>query len=310
MQRIFDYDVFLSFASKDEDLVKPIWQEMCLSGLRVFWSDETLKQNIGQQFFSVIQNALIQSNHFVLICSQYAMESKWVELEYQTFYSECFIKSNGIRRLIILPIRNFDVSILPPFLKSLQFAKSVEQMIFTFGGIDIQKVKAENVELKQKLEQIVTENKRLNEELRENKAALVQPPPIADASEKAHYQALFAKYENRIRELESLLSERSKVDPDNPSHKDVHPKVKSLNAIDNDTVKQPSKEPDNSPILVKSLFYTNRSLRIWGPPLFVTVLLALFNQIDFGSRYDDVAFRVSVLFVLITLGGSMDQSNF
>ena len=50
---IFEYDVFLSFASADKELVKPIWQEMSSSGLRVFWSDETLKQNIGQPFIEV-----------------------------------------------------------------------------------------------------------------------------------------------------------------------------------------------------------------------------------------------------------------
>ena len=40
----FDYDVFLSFSASDEGLVRPVWQELCLSGLRVFWSDATLKR--------------------------------------------------------------------------------------------------------------------------------------------------------------------------------------------------------------------------------------------------------------------------
>ena len=40
----FEYDVFVSFSSADEQLVKPIWQELCSNGLRVFWSDSTLKK--------------------------------------------------------------------------------------------------------------------------------------------------------------------------------------------------------------------------------------------------------------------------
>jgi hypothetical protein len=50
MDTIFEYDVFLSFASADEDIVKPIWQEISLSGLRVFWSDEALKKKLVNHF--------------------------------------------------------------------------------------------------------------------------------------------------------------------------------------------------------------------------------------------------------------------
>ena len=70
MSGIFEYDLFLSFAKTDEKIVKPIWQEMCLAGLRVFWSDSTLKDKIGESWFEVIQSSLEQSQHFVLICSK------------------------------------------------------------------------------------------------------------------------------------------------------------------------------------------------------------------------------------------------
>jgi hypothetical protein len=46
MPDIFDYDVFLSFASTDEAVVKLIWPELCISGLCVFWSDTSLKQRL------------------------------------------------------------------------------------------------------------------------------------------------------------------------------------------------------------------------------------------------------------------------
>jgi hypothetical protein len=31
MPDVFEYDVFLSFASADEKIVKPIWQDLCQS---------------------------------------------------------------------------------------------------------------------------------------------------------------------------------------------------------------------------------------------------------------------------------------
>jgi hypothetical protein len=77
----YEYDVFLSFAGADEELVKPLWQQLSMSGLRVFWSDEIMKQNVGKSFFEVIQNALEKSRHFVLFCTDYAMQSGWVKVE-------------------------------------------------------------------------------------------------------------------------------------------------------------------------------------------------------------------------------------
>jgi len=112
---IFNYDVFLSFSSKDEEAAKPVWQELSLSGLRVFWSDETLKRNVGQSFFEVAQEALMSSRHLVLLMSANAAESEWVKLEYQTFFNLCHMPTKGGRRLIIHPIGGYDIARLPPF---------------------------------------------------------------------------------------------------------------------------------------------------------------------------------------------------
>lgn len=169
MKDIFEYDVFLSFASVDEEIVKPIWQKFSLNGLRVFWSDETLKENIGQRFFEVIQDALVRSRHFVLITSFNSMQSEWVKQEYQTFYSECFLRSKGERRLIIFPLNNFNLSKLPPFLKSLQIAKSIKEIIPILGGIDIQALQKENIILKQKLESVNAKNEIIQKELDDTK---------------------------------------------------------------------------------------------------------------------------------------------
>ncbi len=110
-----EYDVFLSFSSKDEDLAKPIWKELSSSGLRVFWSDESLKSEIGQSFFTVIQNSLIQSEHFVLVSTPNAWKSNWVKEEYETFFSNCYVPSKRERRLIIYEAITTDPSEHPAF---------------------------------------------------------------------------------------------------------------------------------------------------------------------------------------------------
>ncbi len=161
MKNIFEYDVFLSFASADKEYAKPIWQKLSLSGLSIFWSDETLKQNIGQPWFDVIQSALIQSKHFVLLASSQAMQSEWVKQEYQTFYSECFINGKGERRLVLFPIKDFDLSTLPPLLKNLQVAKKLDEMIFILGGVDVESLKRQSLDLQQKLKLAYAEIKNL-----------------------------------------------------------------------------------------------------------------------------------------------------
>jgi ferredoxin len=157
MQDIFEYDAFLSFASSDEAIAKPIWQEMSLSGLRIFWSDENLKQSIGQSFFAIIQNALSHSRHFVLICTQNSMKSNWVREEYETFFSQCYIPSGRERRLILFHGKDFDRSTLPTLLRNIQMCDSVKEIITTLGGVNISDLINENRSLK-KENQIAMDN--------------------------------------------------------------------------------------------------------------------------------------------------------
>ena len=161
MEDIFDYDVFLSFASSDEDMVRPIWQELCLSGLRVFWSDATLKQKLGESWFDSIQSSLERSRHFLLVSSQSSMSSEWVKREYQAFYNHCY--SQGGRRLIPLLARNCTISHLPIFLRQLQAVEladpdSVKAIIRLLGGSNLEKLKADLAEKEQ-------ENKKLTQEV-------------------------------------------------------------------------------------------------------------------------------------------------
>lgn len=151
MKTNYEYDVFMSFASADEEQVKPIWQELSLSMLRVFWSSEILKKSIGDSFFDVIQDALIKSQHFLLIATHNSMQSNWVRLEYQTFFNQCHIQAPKTRRLIVFPLNNFSIRKLPPFLQNLQISNLLSDILPLFGGTNINQLLDENRKLKKKL---------------------------------------------------------------------------------------------------------------------------------------------------------------
>ena len=179
MADIFEYDVFLSFASSDEEIVKPIWQELCLSGLRVFWSDASLKKEAGNSWFEVIQSSLEKSRHLVLFCSPASMVSQWVQREYSAFLSHCY--RPNVRRLVPVLLQGYKASDLPLFIKNLEAwhlgcGTSMKDLISLLGGVNIEELRSENEFLKQNLESLSHEKssmeaeiKRLNEQLAEQK---------------------------------------------------------------------------------------------------------------------------------------------
>ena len=84
----FDYDIFLSFASLNHRLARPLFDQLARSGLRVFWSDETLKAHVGRAWYKEIERSLEASRHMVLLWTDEAEQSDFVELEYTTFHAE------------------------------------------------------------------------------------------------------------------------------------------------------------------------------------------------------------------------------
>jgi hypothetical protein len=165
----FEYDVFISFSSADEQIVKPIWQELCSNGLRVFWSDASLKKEVGNSWFEVIEKSLERSRHMLLICSENSMNSKWVQREYRAFFDYCY--SADSRRLIPLLTHDFKPVNLPLFLRELQVGKVtdlqfIHEIIPILGGVNIEKLKRELQSLKEQANLLTTENESLGKRLR------------------------------------------------------------------------------------------------------------------------------------------------
>jgi hypothetical protein len=125
-QQRFEYDIFLSFSSKDRTEARQIWEKLRGYGLRVFLSDEALKINIGTSFFEKINYGLQNSRHLVWLCTPNAVQSKYVKMETETFFNQFF---ENDRRLIILKGIEFRMDLLLPIYKSLQLADNTEQIV-------------------------------------------------------------------------------------------------------------------------------------------------------------------------------------
>lgn len=97
----FEYDLFLSFSSKDRDAARLLWETLRGLGYRVFLSDEALKAYAGMSFLDKINTALRQSQHFLLLCTPNAVESHWVKLECETFFTHFHLPAAQQRRFFI-----------------------------------------------------------------------------------------------------------------------------------------------------------------------------------------------------------------
>jgi len=167
---IIKYDVFLSFSSSDIEYARSIWSELTSNGLKVFWSDETLKRNAGKSFFSEIDHSLMQSNHFVLLCTKNSLTSNWVQEEYQAFFSQCYLPSNRERRLILFTEKGYKTSALPALLTNLQQVKSVDDLVkILLGNEFIEEIKDKISIMQKKLDESKKRNADLYKELEKHK---------------------------------------------------------------------------------------------------------------------------------------------
>ncbi|AEE54306.1 SUMF1/EgtB/PvdO family nonheme iron enzyme [Haliscomenobacter hydrossis] len=97
----FDFDIFLSFSSKDRESARLIWEMLRGLGFRIFLSDEALKAHAGMSFLDRIDWALRRSQHFLLLCTPTAVQSQWVKLECETFFTRFHLAKPSQRRFFI-----------------------------------------------------------------------------------------------------------------------------------------------------------------------------------------------------------------
>ena len=84
-----NYDVFISFKSEDSDLAEKVYN-LCQRHMKVpFWSKRTLSQLSKSDYAEMIDMALDNSKHFVVVLSKKEyLQTEWVSYEMRTFFNE------------------------------------------------------------------------------------------------------------------------------------------------------------------------------------------------------------------------------
>lgn len=103
------FDIFISYAHQDSDKAK-FFSEHCKKNGFNTWLDEE-KLVSGEKWSEKIEQAIKSSNVALVIISNNALSSKWVNREWSSICEEKWNRPN----FKIIPI-NFENSKLPPFL--------------------------------------------------------------------------------------------------------------------------------------------------------------------------------------------------
>ncbi len=220
----FNYDIFLSFSSKNLDEVKLIGEELRGYGFNVFMSNEALKWDVGKSFFEKIEFALKNSKHFILLCTPNSMESEWVKTEYETFYNEFFIKDKKNRTLIVYKGKGFDPEDVPLFLRRLQFANNIDEILNTLNQNNESNFYDEKVRIEN--EEKLIKEKRLREQEELERKAIEEKRKFQDA-ERAKKETI----EHKRRE-----EEKRKI-----KEKELHYRNKNKNAANINNIITPRK---------------------------------------------------------------------
>lgn len=111
--RVYSYDLFLSYSSYDLKFASSVYQQLSNNGIKVFFSGETLSEHSGKSFSDTINQALQGSKNFILLWSPNAEKSEWVKAEYESFYNFIHMKNKEERKFFILKGSDFDGNSLP-----------------------------------------------------------------------------------------------------------------------------------------------------------------------------------------------------
>lgn len=120
----FKYDVFLSYSSKDKDVVRPIAERLRADGLRVWFDEWVLKS--GDNIPANVEQGLDHSRVLVVCMSTRAFGSEWAQLEASAFPFRDPL--NNERRFILLRLDETPIKdSLPQLLYFNWFSKRREK---------------------------------------------------------------------------------------------------------------------------------------------------------------------------------------
>jgi hypothetical protein len=115
-----DYDVFISYKSEDYEYAKVVYDFLQSSGLKVFFSKESLPILGSAEYHKQIDLAIEHSHHMVVVAtSGDHVRSKWVEYEWRLFYKE-ILDGRKKGNLVSVLAEGMVASELPILLRNLE----------------------------------------------------------------------------------------------------------------------------------------------------------------------------------------------
>lgn len=122
----FKYDFFICSSANDAGFVKDVLKQ--LTNFSVFYPHSDMSQSSGEMYFDVLAEALENSKDFILIVTPDAAKSKWVKIEYQTFFNNFYSETNN-RKIFLLHGKDFNLKDVPLFFRNFQIATGIDQII-------------------------------------------------------------------------------------------------------------------------------------------------------------------------------------
>ena len=110
------YDFFLSHSSKNKELAKIIYYTSLANGLSVWYDERYLKP--GNHLRESIKRGIQESAGYLLLCSQEALESKWVPVEIELAKDKKSRDPNFVLTVVLL-----DDSQPPEWLMKYKYIK-------------------------------------------------------------------------------------------------------------------------------------------------------------------------------------------
>lgn len=124
----FKYDFFICASANDADFVKDMLTH--LTDFSVFYAHTDLNQTSENLGFDVLAEALENSKDMILIISPDAVKSKWVKIEYETFFNSFYSEDNN-RRIYLFKGKDFSKELVPLFFRSFRIADNIGQILST-----------------------------------------------------------------------------------------------------------------------------------------------------------------------------------
>ena len=92
------YDIFICYSSQDEKIARKIYRDLIDKGFKCWFASEDMR--IGERIRYIIDEALLNSDKFLIILSNNSIHSQWVEHEVEL----AFEKERNEKATNIIPI--------------------------------------------------------------------------------------------------------------------------------------------------------------------------------------------------------------